>query len=188
MHAPTSLVPTLIDGDGTVEGYASLFGAIDLSRDMVVPGAFRDTLAVRGLRRIPMLFQHDPAEPIGIWLELKEDWRGLYARGRLIPDVQRAREVHALLKSGAIDGLSIGFRTVKARVDPKTKVRKLHHIDLWEVSIVTFPLLPGARVAAVKAMRWPERAVRARDPDERLWRKNPRFVFASKPTPVAPHR
>jgi uncharacterized protein len=179
MQDHVRFVPTSIDGDGTIEGYASLFGAIDLSRDMVAPGAFRETLETRGIHRIPMLFQHDPAEPIGIWLDLKEDWRGLYARGRLIPDVQRAREVHALLKSGAIDGLSIGFRTVKARVDPSTKVRKLMHVDLWEISVVTFPLLPGARVDHVKAMRWPERAMRARDPDERLWRKRPRYAFGT---------
>jgi HK97 family phage prohead protease len=152
-------------------------GAGDRSRDMVAPGAFRETLELRGLRRIPMLFQHDPAEPIGVWLELKEDWRGLYARGRLIPDVQRAREVLALLKSGAIDGLSIGFRTVKARVDPQTKVRKLHHIDLWEISVVTFPLLDGARVDNVRAMRWPERAVKRRDADARYFERHPRFQF-----------
>ena len=63
--------------DGTVEGYASLFGVVDSARDMVMPGAFADTLKARNLRRVPMLFQHDPAEPIGIWLELREDWRGL---------------------------------------------------------------------------------------------------------------
>jgi uncharacterized protein len=180
MHAPSASLsaPLASDGEGIIEGYASLFGAVDLAGDMVVPGAFRETLEVRGLNRIPMLFQHDPAEPIGVWLELREDWRGLYARGRLIPDVARAREVHALLKSGAIDGLSIGFRTVKARVDPRTKVRKLVDIDLWEISVVTFPLLPGARVAAVKAMRWPERAVGARDPDARFLLRKPRFRFA----------
>jgi HK97 family phage prohead protease len=97
-----------------------------------------------------MLFQHDPSEPIGVWLELTEDFRGLYARGRLIPEVVRARELHALLKAGTADGLSIGFRTVNGRLDPKTRVRKLYAIDLWEISIVTFPLLPGARVRAVK--------------------------------------
>jgi uncharacterized protein len=76
--------------DGTVEGYASLFGEIDQARDMVMPGAFERSLKVRGVRRIPMLFQHDPAEPVGVWLELREDARGLYARGRLIPEVARA--------------------------------------------------------------------------------------------------
>lgn len=152
MHAPLSRPrPRVeIDAEGTVEGYASLFGAVDQARDMMMPGAFATTLQMRGVRRVPMLFQHDPAEPIGIWLELREDMRGLYARGRLIPDVQRGREVLGLLRAGAIDGLSIGFRTGQARLDAKTRVRKIYAVDLWEISIVTFPLLAGARVSAVK--------------------------------------
>jgi HK97 family phage prohead protease len=158
---------TTIGDDGTVEGYASLFGEVDQARDMVMPGAFRQTLARRGIRRIPMLFQHDPAEPIGIWLELIEDSRG--ARGKLIPDVQRSREVLALVKAGAIDGLSIGFKTVKGRVDPKTRVRKLAQVDLWEISIVTFPLLSGARVHAVKQASSPPKLSRARTRAERVW-------------------
>ena len=145
--------PPTIAPDGTIEGYASLFGEIDQARDMVMPGAFAASLKHRGVRRVPMLFQHDPAEPIGVWLELREDLHGLYARGRLIPEVVRARELLALLKAGAADGLSIGFRTVKGRVDPKTRIRKLDAIDLWEISIVTFPLLAGARVRAVKEGR-----------------------------------
>jgi HK97 family phage prohead protease len=180
-----------ITADGMVEGYASLFGEIDQARDMVMPGAFADSLKRRGVRRVPMLFQHDPAEPIGVWLDLHEDTRGLYARGRLIPEVVRARELLALLKAGTTDGLSIGFRTVKGRVDPKTRIRKLEAIDLWEISIVTFPLLPGARVRAVKEDRHPSRPLpsartrhgRAEDPStrmfrpERLFRKQPRFSF-----------
>lgn len=163
-----------IDADGVVEGYASLFGAVDQARDMVMPGAFSATLQARGLRRIPMLFQHDPAEPIGIWLELREDVHGLYARGRLIPDVVRGREVLALVRAGAIDGLSIGFRTAGARLDPKTRVRKLHAVDLWEISIVTFPLLDGARVAAVKGTETMPPA----EAHERLLRRHPRLSFA----------
>src|SRR4051794_36763604 len=135
---------------------------------MVMPGAFARTLRSRGIRRVPMLFQHDPAEPVGVWLELYEDFRGLRARGKLIPDVARARELTALIRAGAIDGLSIGFRTVKARVDPATRVRRIIDLDLWEISIVTFPLLAGARVRAVKAT--PE-------DDERLFRRHPRFSF-----------
>ena len=141
---------TRIDPDGTVEGYASLFGEIDQARDMVMRGAFADTLRSRGVHRIPMLFQHDPAEPVGVWLELREDHRGLYARGRLIPEVARGRELLALLRAGAIAGLSIGFRTVKGNIDPRSRVRRLMAVDLWEISIVTFPLLAGARVRAVK--------------------------------------
>lgn len=146
MLAPSLRPLATIEHDGTVEGYASLFCEIDQARDMVMPGAFAQTLRTRGLRRIPMLFQHDPSEPIGVWLDLQEDFRGLRARGRLIPEVLRAREVLALVREGAIDGLSIGFRTVKGRVDPRTRVRKLEAVDLWEISIVTFPLLAGARV------------------------------------------
>lgn len=157
MHAPLpSTSRVSVTGDGTVEGYASLFGEVDQARDMVMPGAFTQTLQHRGLRRIPMLFQHDPSEPVGIWLELREDWRGLWAKGRLIPEVARGRELLALVREGAIDGLSIGYRTVRGRIDPKTRIRKLYQVDLWEVSIVTFPLLTGARVHAVKGRARPK--------------------------------
>lgn len=177
-----------IAADGTVEGYASLFGEIDQARDMVLPGAFAASLRNRGVRRVPMLFQHDPSEPIGVWLDLHEDVRGLFARGRLIPEVARAKELLALLRAGTTDGLSIGFRTVKGRIDPKTRIRKLEAIDLWEISIVTFPLLPGARVRTVKAASLPAAPVRARsswpvDPvvqrykPERFYRRQPRFRF-----------
>jgi HK97 family phage prohead protease len=158
MHAPLpSTSRVSVTGDGAVEGYASLFGEVDQARDMVMPGAFTQTLRNRGLRRIPMLFQHDPSEPVGIWLELREDWRGLWARGRLIPEVARGRELLALVREGAIDGLSIGYRTVRGRIDPKTRIRRLYQVDLWEVSIVTFPLLTGARVHAVKGRAGPNR-------------------------------
>jgi HK97 family phage prohead protease len=167
---------TTIDADGAVEGYASLFGEIDQARDMVMPGAFRQTLKLRGARRVPMLFQHDPAEPVGIWLELREDERGLFARGRLIPEVARARELYALVKANAIDGLSIGFKTVKGRLDPRTRIRKLDQVELWEISIVTFPLLAGARVHTVKDAQVATRT--EADQDERLFRRHPRFSFA----------
>jgi HK97 family phage prohead protease len=151
MHAPLlSVSRVAISSDGAIEGYASLFGEVDQARDMVMPGAFAQTLKARGLRKIPMLFQHDPSEPVGVWLEIAEDWRGLRARGRLIPEVMRARELLSLIKAGAIDGLSIGYRTVRGQIDPKSRVRKLYQVDLWEISIVTFPLLSGARVSAVK--------------------------------------
>ena len=170
MHAPLSLTSRVsLSLDGTIEGYASLFGEIDQARDMVIPGAFAQTLQQRGLRRIPMLFQHDPSEPIGIWLELREDFRGLWARGKLIPDVARARELLALLRAGGIDGLSIGYRTVRSRIEPRTRVHKLFQVDLWEISIVTFPLLAGARITTVKAAD-ASRLSRGRAQAERAWR------------------
>jgi HK97 family phage prohead protease len=136
---------------GGVEGYASLFGVEDQGRDIVMPGAFRASLVRRPASDVRLLFQHDPAQPIGVWDEIGEDARGLYVRGRLIEEVARAREVLALVREGALDGLSIGFHARKASRDARTGQRRLHEIDLWEISIVTFPMLPGARVAAMKA-------------------------------------
>lgn len=171
MHAPLPPASRVsLSRDGVIEGYASLFGEVDQARDMVMPGAFTQTLQRRGLRRIPMLFQHDPAEPVGIWLELREDLRGLHARGKLIPDVARAKELLALLEAGAIDGLSIGYRTVRSKLDPKTRVRKLVEVDLWEISIVTFPLLAGARVRSVKEVAPKPSLSRLRTRAEGDWR------------------
>jgi uncharacterized protein len=141
-----------VSADGAFEGYASLFGVVDLGRDQVQPGAFRECLARKAPSAIKLLWQHDPAHPLGLWQEITEDARGLRVRGQLDLGVAKAREVHALMRSGAVDGLSIGFRTERARKDAQTGVRCLEKLDLWEVSIVTFPMLPGARVAAVKRL------------------------------------
>lgn len=136
--------------DGTeIEGYASVFGACDQGGDIVAKGAYGRSLGeltAKG-RSVKMLWQHDPAEPIGIWDEVREDGRGLYVKGRLLMDVARAREAAALIEAGAIDGLSIGYRTVKAAKDDKGR-RLLSELELWEVSLVTFPMLPEARVGA----------------------------------------
>ena len=136
--------------DGRFEGYASLFGREDKGLDIIMPGAFRTSLAQRGASEIRMLFQHDPAQPIGVWESIREDARGLHVRGRLIEDVARSREILALLRNGAVDGLSIGFNTRKAVRDARTGQRRIYEIDLWEISIVTFPMLPSARISAVK--------------------------------------
>lgn len=147
----TALDLKSVADDGAFEGYASLFGREDLGRDVVLPGAFRDSLAARGPSGVRMLFQHNPAEPIGIWETLAEDAKGLFVRGRLMQTVARAREVLSLMRAGAIDGLSIGFRTIKAHRDRARGIRRIEKIDLWEISIVTFPLLPEARIATVKS-------------------------------------
>ncbi|MBB3769801.1 hypothetical protein FHS55_000387 [Angulomicrobium tetraedrale] len=139
-----------VEPDGSFEGYAALFGRVDLGRDLILPGAFARSLAERGTSGVRMLFQHDPAEPIGTWISMREDGVGLYVRGRLTLDVARAREVLALMRAGAVDGLSIGFRAVEGRTDPRSRVRRLARIDLWEVSVVTFPMQPDARIASVK--------------------------------------
>ena len=149
--------------DGTFEGYASLFGKLDLGRDMVMPGAFADSLAKRGAAGVKLLYQHDPAEPIGVWLDIGEDEVGLRVKGRLMPEVARAREVLSLWRAGALDGLSIGFRTVKGRTDAKTGIRRIEKADLWEISVVTFPMQTGARVHAVKRIMAPGRVPTKRE-------------------------
>ena len=159
----TSLDLKAINDDGVFEGYAALFNREDLGRDVVVPGAFRDTLNTRGRNVIKMLYQHDPAEPIGVWETLREDGKGLFARGRLMTDVARAREVLSLMRAGALDGLSIGFKAVNARRDPRSGLRKLFKIDLWEISIVTFPMQPDARVSSVKSKRFTGRTPTERE-------------------------
>ncbi len=139
-----------IGEDGVIEGYASVFGNADNGGDRVAPGAFANSLAARPAAQVRMLWQHDPNEPIGVWEHIAEDARGLFVRGRLLGDVARGREVLSLLRAGAIDGLSIGFRTVRTRMDERSAVRTLLEIDLWEISIVTFPMNEAARVAGVK--------------------------------------
>lgn len=140
-----------IQSDGTFSGYASLFGAPDLGRDVLMPGAFERSLVKRGASGIRMLFQHDPNQPIGVWDIIREDARGLYVKGRLMLDVERAREVYALMKEGGLNGLSIGFKTIKGKRDQRSGIRNLFEVDLWEISIVTFPMLPEAQVSSVKA-------------------------------------
>ena len=135
---------------GAFEGYASLFGFVDMGRDEIMPGAFRDSLSRRGASDIKLLWSHDAREPVGVWDDVFEDARGLKVVGRLNLNVARAREIHALMREGAIDGLSIGFRAQRAVTDRKTGVRRLFKVDLWEISLVTFPMLPQARVSAVK--------------------------------------
>jgi HK97 family phage prohead protease len=142
-----------VEPDGVFSGYASLFGRVDLGKDVVEKGAFAASLKVRGAAGIRMLFQHDPAEPIGVWTEIREDERGLFVRGRLAKDVARAREVLSLMRGGALDGLSIGFRAIRAKNDRGSGVRRILEADLWEISVVTFPMLPDARIESVKGRR-----------------------------------
>lgn len=147
-----ALPPARIHPGGLFEGYASLFSIADLGKDVVEPGAFRESLTRRGPAGIKLLWQHDPAEPIGRWVSLHEDSRGLFVRGQLSLAVGRAREILALMREGAVDGLSIGFKAERTRTEPRTGLRRLQRVDLWEISLVTFPMLPQARVSAVKAL------------------------------------
>lgn len=140
-----ALDPVAAAADGWIEGYASVFDRADQSGDEVAPGAFAAALAKRN-GRVKLLWQHDPAQPIGVWEDLYEDAHGLHVRGRLIPEVRAGAEAIALLQAGAIDGLSIGFRTVRAARLPDGR-RRLLEVELWEISLVTFPMLLEARVS-----------------------------------------
>jgi HK97 family phage prohead protease len=138
-----------LKNDTEISGYASIFGAADQSGDVVQIGAYKDSL--QGLsaqgRSVKMLWQHDPTKPIGVWDEVHEDGNGLFVKGRLLPEVRGGAEALALIKAGAIDGLSIGYRTLQAEKSIKNG-RLLHKLELWEVSLVTFPMLPQARVSS----------------------------------------
>lgn len=151
----TALEIKKVSANGEFEGYGSVFDVVDAYQDVVVRGAFTRTLRERGLAGasgVKMLWQHDRTQPIGRWLDMKEDSRGLYVRGKLsIDSVAQAKEAYGLLKDGAIGGLSIGFNTRKHETDPtKPEIRRLTDVDLWEVSIVTFAANIEAAVSAVK--------------------------------------
>jgi uncharacterized protein len=139
--------------DGYFTGYASVFGVVDSHNEQVAKGAFLRSLSEwRYAGRSPaMLWMHDPTQPIGVWLMLQEDSRGLLVEGRLALGTQKGREAHELLKMGALTGLSIGYRVVASQIDAQRKVRILTDVDLFEISVVTFPANESARVRDVKS-------------------------------------
>lgn len=139
-----------------IEGYASLWGVADLNGDVVAQGAFADSLARTGASGVRMLHQHEGRAPVGVWDEVVEDERGLFVRGRIMDWSPEARFAAALAKAGALDGLSIGFRTARARREGRLRV--LSGVELWEVSLVTFPMLPGARFRTAAPGEGPVRA------------------------------
>ena len=138
-----------INPQGRFAGYASVFHVVDNQRDVMLPGAFSQTVKGRA-DAIKFLWQHQQEEPIGIFDTIYEDARGLYVEGRLLLNVQRAKEAHSLLKAGAINGLSIGYSPVRYTIDAMTGVRRLAQVELWEISLVTFPANDAANVTVVK--------------------------------------
>jgi len=137
---------------GVFEGLASTFGNRDMVGDLVEPGAF--TGALTRPAAVKMLWQHDARAPIGVWEEVRETAAGLEVKGRLVLEVQQAREALALLKAGAVDALSIGFsvRHGGAEFDRERSLRRIKAVELWEISVVTFPANPKARVERIKAL------------------------------------
>lgn len=140
---------------GVISGYGSVFGVRDMHGDIVEQSAFSESLRkhTRDRTAPAMLWSHDPDRPIGVWDVFQEDTHGLKMSGRLNLDTQDGREAHALLKQGALSGLSIGYRINSggAEVD-RSGIRRLKSVELWEVSVVTFPSNRDARITGVKAM------------------------------------
>jgi uncharacterized protein len=150
-HRQMPLTLKAAHDSGLIEGYASVFNVRDSQGDVILPGAFLRSLADwRRQGRFPaLLWQHDPRQPVGVIVALAEDARGLVIRAQLALGSAAGREAYALLQAGALDGLSIGFRTVQA-ARSRDGGRQIQEVALWEVSLVTFPANGAARVAAVK--------------------------------------
>ena len=149
-HLQFPLMIKSIDGEGRFAGYASVFDVVDSQRDIILPGAFAQTLKGR-TGDIKLLWQHQQDEPIGTFTKLFEDRHGLYAEGQLLLGVRRAKEAFMLLKSGAVNGLSIGYSPVHYTIDDATGIRTLSEVDLWEISVVTFPANAAANMTVVKS-------------------------------------
>lgn len=140
-----------ISEEGEFEGYASVFMAEDQGGDIVMPGAFSSSLTRWPADKVKMLWQHDPSSVIGKYTEMREDTKGLYVKGRLFKNVQKGAEALELMREGAVEGLSIGYRTRDYEIDSDSGVRKLIKVDLREVSVVTFPMLDIAGITLVKS-------------------------------------
>ena len=133
----------------TISGYGAVFGNKDNGGDIIMPGAFKECVA--GGRKPKMLWQHDVSQPIGAWDEMREDENGLYMKGRISKKATKGSEIAELVKMGAIEGLSIGYRTQEYEMDEDNGTRKLTKLDLWETSVVTFPMNELANIYAMKA-------------------------------------
>lgn len=138
---------------GEFSGYASVFGARDNGNDIVMKGAF--TKSLQSGRKVRLLSQHDPRKPIGALTSLKEDDHGLAFEAKLSLGTTLGRETHELMKDGALDSVSIGYKTIDYEIQKKDggRVRLLKEVDLWEVSVVTFPMLESALVTDVKQLQ-----------------------------------
>ncbi len=130
-------------------GYAAVFHVADAGRDIILPGAFATALKKRA-QHMPLLWQHDAQNPIGRITAAREDAQGLYVTGEIATNAQQARDAFELVKAGAVQGLSIGYRVRRADADRKQNMRRLIDLDLIEVSLVTFPMQPRARVLHVE--------------------------------------
>jgi HK97 family phage prohead protease len=138
-----------VDDEGSFSGYAAVFNNVDLGGDVIAPGAFAKTIVEKSDH--PVLWGHNMREVIGVNKSYVEDKHGLKVEGQLILDVQKAREARALMKAGAVTGMSIGYDTVKDELNHETGVRTLKELKLWEYSITPFPMNPEAQLTGVKS-------------------------------------
>lgn len=165
-----------VTDEGTIEGYGAIFGNVDQGGDVIHPGAFQASLKANEGQPLKMLWQH--WDPIGAWTSASEDDRGLKVKGTaLIGSVQQAREAHALAKAGVVDGLSIGYMPKLAERD-RSGVRHIKEADLYEVSLVTFPMNPQARIARVKSGSIDIRALEEALRDAGLSRREAKALLA----------
>ena len=143
-----------VEESGVFTGYGSVFDVLDSYKEIVVRGASAETMAAHKAKgTMPaMLWQHRSGEPMGVYLEMDEDAVGLRVRGQIAMKTQRGAEAYELLKMGAISGLSIGFVPREEAYDKVTGITTLKKVDLWELSLVTFPANDAARVQGVKAV------------------------------------
>lgn len=140
-----------LDDYGRFSGYASVFNIEDSYKDIMLPNSFKKTLHGRNIKKdIKLLWQHSPEEPIGVFNVIKEDSVGLYVEGQLLMDVARAKEAYSLIKNGSISGLSIGYNVNEAFINKDTGVRVISDVDLWEISVVTFPANHLSNITYVK--------------------------------------
>ena len=140
------------DEDGSFEGYASVFNNKDLGNDVIRKGAFTKVIHDKKPKQIKLLYQHKTDEPIGVVDNIEEDSKGLKIKGRLAMGTQKGREVYELMKMGALDSMSIGYRLApdSYKYDDKNKRRVIKEVDLMEISMVTFPMNPRAKITKVK--------------------------------------
>lgn len=155
LHKAIELDLKSLTDKGQFSGYGSVFNVVDKGGDIVAPGAFADSLETwrKNGRAVPVLWQHDPGQPIGSWEDLREDDHGLLGEASLwLDEAPYARLAHKGMQTKTITGLSIGYRVKQYSVNPDTKVYTLQKLDLVEISVVTNPMNDDARVADVKAM------------------------------------
>lgn len=140
-----------VRNDGSFSGYASTFGNVDSYGDIVMPGSFIKSLSVRPPQKVKMLWQHDSAQPIGVWNTIQEDSKGLFVKGKILKEIAKGAEAYALMKEGVIDSMSIGYMTMESEYT-KNGTRQLKELGLMEVSLVTFPANDQATVTSLKEL------------------------------------